>query len=123
MCVYLHLYETKADMDKELLARLVNFIRGLYMVSAVPSSEPLWDEALVAAPLPVGSRYPALTYLGRLLGLAIAPILFHNLWGLINTEQSTYMKNGSGGENHSEHIKERPPPFPARDTTLQINIT
>lgn len=38
---YLNLYETKADIDKELLARLVNFIRGLYMVSAVLSNEPL----------------------------------------------------------------------------------
>lgn len=39
--LHLYLYETKADMDKELLAHLVNFIKGLYTVSAVPSNEPL----------------------------------------------------------------------------------
>lgn len=66
-------------MGKALLARLVNFIRGLYMVSAVPSNEPFCDEAFTAALLPAGSRCPALTYLGQLLGLSIAPILFLNL--------------------------------------------
>lgn len=44
------LYEANADTDKELLARLVNFIRGLYMVSKVPPDEPLADEVLAAAP-------------------------------------------------------------------------
>lgn len=40
-CTRPHLYETKADVDKELLGRLVNFIRGLYMVSAALSNQPL----------------------------------------------------------------------------------
>lgn len=107
---YQYLHETKADMDKELLERLANFIRGLYMVSAVPSNEPLWDEALAASILPTGSSCLALTYLGQLLGFSIAPILFHNLWGLINTEWSTYMKNGSG-KTTEESTSKRGPPF------------
>ena len=41
VCIHLYSNETKADKDKELLARLVNFIRGLCMVPAVPSNEPL----------------------------------------------------------------------------------
>lgn len=89
----------------------------------MPSNEPLWDEALVAALLSAGSRCPALTYLGQLLGLSIAPILFHNLWGLINTEWSIYVKNGPGETAQENTSKKAPPPFPARDTTLQINIT
>ncbi len=54
---YLYLYETKADADKELLARLVNFIRGLYMVSALPSIELLWDELLLCSLLPLAAQH------------------------------------------------------------------
>lgn len=50
------LYEANADMDEELLARLVNFIRGLYMVSKVPPEEPLSDEVLTATPALAAQR-------------------------------------------------------------------
>lgn len=45
---------------KSPLARLVNFIRGLYMVSAVPSNEPLRDEALslaLCSPLALAAQH------------------------------------------------------------------
>lgn len=52
-----HLYETKADVDKELLARLVHFIRGLYMVSAALSNQPLCDELLLHSLLALAAQH------------------------------------------------------------------
>ena len=71
----------------ELLARLVNFIRGLYLVSIVPSNEPLWDET--PSPPPCWLSLPSINlFRAALRPLQRPPIFFHNLWGLINTERS-----------------------------------